>query len=158
MLTIAGGRPNVYDTKIQPYLKQIVAMREADIPYDDIYPLLGIARRTFFNYLPDIEEFMHSLKKDDAWAIKQIKYSLYDKALGRAKKVVEIERPNEHGEMVLVERRIETLPASDVAIFFTLTNLDPENWKHRQTATDDERNDLLVKSFKEALKENATDT
>lgn len=151
-----GGRPNVYDTKIKPYLKQIHTLRRQGYTHDDIYPMLNIAKSSYFKHKREIEEFSHSINNADAELIAQLENSLYDLALGRAKKTIEVERDiwdDKQDKFIRknVETRVETLPPNNTSLIFALSNLKNDKWKQRQDITY-ELSDDDEDTFEEAVK------
>ena len=145
-----GGRPSVYETKIKPYLHQIHALREQGFNHDDIFPMLNIASSTYYKHKKEIEEFSELLKKGDESLIEQLEKSLYQRAIGGMKKVVTTTTETQRGTSTTI-REEETEP-SDVALFFALTNLAPDKWKHKQDLTVAQYDDE-VDSFADALKD-----
>lgn len=143
------GRPSVYDTRIKPFLHQIHKLREAGFNHDEIWPMLNIASSTYYKHMKEIEQFTELLKSGDANLLENLKSSLYQIALGQAKKVVRVERTDANGNKSY-EERVEDLPPNQTALFFSLTNLDPENWKHKQDVVINNYDDE-VDSFAESL-------
>lgn len=146
------GRPSVYDTRIKPNLKLIHTLRANGYTHMQIIKLLDISETSYYKHKAEIDEFTESFKKADATLINQLENSLYDLALGRAQKVVEVNKEtiDMNGNIRdIKEKRVETLAPHATSIFFALNNLDGSNWKHRNEHTHnfDEENMKEVKSF-----------
>lgn len=145
-----AGRPSVYEKRIKPHLEKINTLRENGFNHEDIAQMLGIARSTYFKHKAEIEEFSDSLKNSDGKLISQLEDSLYKRALGKAVKKTRTVETYGNGKKKIIERE-EDVIASDVAIFFALTNLAPDKWKHKQDiqlSTEDE-----LPTFADVMKE-----
>jgi hypothetical protein len=129
-----GGRPSAYETRIKPNLKLIHTLRENGHSHEEIIEMLNIAKSTYYKHKREIEEFSHSLKNGDVELLEKLEHSLYDRALGKVKKVVISTTVDHRGNETKTER-IEDVPPSDVALFFALTNLKGDKWKHKQENT-----------------------
>lgn len=140
------GRPSVYDTRIKPNLQMIAELRMQGKTHDDIIQLLGISKTAYFKHKREIEDFTHLLKNSDAELIAKLENSLYDLALGKAKETTITTNDKGHEET-----RVKQLAPNNVALFFALTNLKGEKWKHKQEVVVDDANDDL-QSFEEVLK------
>lgn len=127
-----GGRPSVYDKRIEPNLRAIIQLRELGFSHEEIYTLLGISKTAYYKHKREIDEFTHSFREADAKLINELEDSLYDLATGKAKKIVEIERLLPNGTREITERRVEMLPPNANSLQFALTNLKGEKWKHKQ--------------------------
>lgn len=147
-----GGRPSVYETKIQPFLHQIHILRSSGLDHEQIWPMLNIARSTYFKHKKEIEEFSDLLNKGDESIVEKLEQSLYQRAMGGIKKVVKTTKRNGKGEVVEITEREEITEPSDVATFFALTNLASDKWKHKQDLTVAQYDDE-VDSFADALKD-----
>lgn len=145
-----GGRPSVYETKIQPFLHQIHILRSSGLDHEQIWPMLNIARSTYYKHKKEIEGFSDLLKKGDEDLVEKLEKSLYQRAIGGMKKVVTTTTETQRGKSTTI-REEETEP-SDVALFFALTNLAPDKWKHKQDLTVAQYDDE-VDSFADALKD-----
>ena len=100
---------------------------------------VGISKSTFYEWLESYPDFSDSLKKARKefreTIVQTLEQSLWKRAAG-----YEIEESkNEYrtlkdGSKVLVKSSKITkhFPPDTGALIFALTNLDPENWKHRQ--------------------------
>lgn len=125
------GRPNLYKTRIEPYLDLIARLKAEGKDDEYIYTLLGISERTFYTHKSIIDEFSQSYRNGDDVLLKEIENSLYELALGKAVKRTSITRTSAEG-MISYEEKIERLPPDKVAAFFVLTNRRSDEWKHKQ--------------------------
>ena len=128
------GRPSVYDARIKPNLKLIHTLRENGHSHEEVIEMLNISKTAYYKHKREIEEFTHSLKNNDAILLEKLEHSLYDRALGKVKKVVISTTVDHRGNETKTER-VEDVPPSDVALFFALTNLKGDKWKHKQENT-----------------------
>jgi hypothetical protein len=134
---MAGGRPNKYITNIEPYLSEISILRSGGIEYEKIAKMIGIAPSTLYKHKLEIEEFSEATKKGTNILVEQLEATLYDLALGRVvKKKTKIIYDAE-GKIRGSEVNEETMTPDNVSLFFALTNLAPDRWKHRQQVEED---------------------
>ena len=129
------GRPNVYDKRIQPFLREITTLRLAGTDYETIAKLLKIATSSLYKHKAYIEELLEATKKGNNGLIEKIEASLYDMALGRVKVTKTKTLYDSEGNVRSREETVETLAPNPVAVIFSLTNLAPEKWKNKQTET-----------------------
>lgn len=150
-----NGRPNVYDTRIAPYL-DLIAQLKADGKTDEyIYKLLGVSKTAFYAHKSVIDEFTHSYKNGDDALLDEIENSLYDLALGKAKKRTVTIRKDGEGNIIGEDEKIEHLPPDKVAAFFVLTNRRADEWKHKQETVIDTNTDTIdaIKELSDTLNE-----
>lgn len=132
---MARGRPNVYEEKVKPHKRAIIAMRESGIDYTEIAKLLNVARSTLFKHRNEFEDLSDSTKKGDSQLIDKLEATLYDLALGRVKTTKTKIIYNPDNTIRHKEITEEQLSPDRVAVFFALTNLAPDKWKHKNEIT-----------------------
>lgn len=130
-----GGRPNLYKTRIEPFIDVIADLRAKGRTDEFIADLLGISRKTFFTHKSKVDDFLHAYKNADDILLNNIENSLFDLALGKATKRTVTIRKDADGNVTSQEERIEHLPPDKIAAFFVLTNRKADEWKHRQETT-----------------------
>lgn len=130
-----NGRPNLYDTRIAPYLDLIARLKAEGKDDKYIYTLLNVSQRTFYTHKSVIDEFSQSYKNGTDDLLDEIENSLYDLALGKATKRTTIIRKDADGQVTSQEERVEQLPPDKIAAFFVLTNRRNDEWKHRNEST-----------------------
>lgn len=130
-----AGRPNKYITNIEPYLNEISILRSTGVEYDKIARMLNIAPSTLYKHKVEIEAFSESTKKGTDVLVDKLEATLYDLALGRIIKTKTKKAYDADGNFRIVEEVEETLAPDNVSLFFALTNLAPDRWKHRQQET-----------------------
>lgn len=126
-----NGRPDLYATRIEPYLDIIADLREKGKTDDFIAKMLGITKKTFFTHRSKVDEFLQIYKNAEDVLLKEIENSLYELALGKAVKRTSITRTSAEGA-ISYEEKIERLPPDKIAAFFVLTNRRGDDWKHKQ--------------------------
>ncbi|MCU0439334.1 MAG: hypothetical protein MUC49_15685 [Raineya sp.] len=104
----------------------------------------GISERTFNNWVNEFAEFAEIYKKAKEDYKEKFKQELKAKALTSLEKMVtgwdyyetqEEGIPGKDGKIKTIKtvrKKKHVLPVPS-AVFFTLTNIDPENWKNIQT-------------------------
>lgn len=149
------GRPNLYATRIAPYLDLIARLRGEGKEDKYIYTLLGVSERTFYTHKSIIEEFSQSYKSGKEVLLDQIENSLYELALGKAVKRTITKRTGAYGELLTQDEKIEYLPPDKIAAFFVLTNQRGEEWKHKQEVMNTAPNETLdaIKELNDTLNE-----
>lgn len=130
-----NGRPSVYDQRIQPFLREITALRVAGVNYDVIAKMLKIGESTLYKHKAYIEEFLEATKKADGGLVEKLEASLYDMALGRVKVTKTKTYYNGDGSVRAKEEAVETLAPNPIALIFSLTNLAPDKWRKNQDTT-----------------------
>lgn len=130
-----GGRPNLYKTRIEPYLDIIADLRSKGRTDEFIADMLGITRKTFFTHRSKVDEFLHAYRNADEVLLQNIENSLYDLALGKAIKRTITRRTGALGELISQDEKIEHLPPDKVAAFFVLTNRKGDEWRNKQEIT-----------------------
>ena len=152
---MAGGRPNKYDTNIQPYLREIQILRSNGVEYETIANMLNIAQSTLYKHKAQIEEFMESIKKSDEGLILELEKSLYSLAKGTYLQV---------REKIVYEGNTDVIKSREVtkeygkpelgANIFALINLASDKWKNKREETvvyDDEN---ITPSFEAVVQKN----
>jgi hypothetical protein len=122
------GRPNIYETVIQPKQNEIIAWAKAGATNAEIASALGIGLSTLQDHISkhkDLSDALHTARRS---GVPEVKLALYRRAIGY--KYTEKKcgtRPNKDGEMVeyveIVEK--EALPAL-VAIQVFLRNFSDD--------------------------------
>lgn len=130
-----NGRPNLYKTRIEPYLDIIADLRAKGRTDQFIADMLGITRKTFFTHKSKVDEFLHVYQNADEVLLDEIENSLFELALGKATKRTMITRKDADGNITSQEERVEQLPPDKIAAFFVLTNRRNDEWKHRNEST-----------------------
>lgn len=141
------GRPNLYTSRIEPYLDLIAKLRAEGKDDKYIYTLLKVSERTFYTHKSIIDEFSQSYENGNDIVLKKIENSLYELALGKAVKRTSITRTSAEGA-ISYEEKIEYLPPDKIAAFFVLTNRRGDDWKHKQEVVNPSVDETL-----EAIKE-----
>lgn len=150
-----GGRPNKYDTNIQPYLKEIQILRSNGVEYETIANMLNIGIRTLYKHKAQIEEFVHAIKKSDEGLILDLEKSLYSLAKGTYIQV---------REKIVYDGNTDVIKSREVtkeygkpelgANIFALINLSSDKWKNKREETlvyDDEN---ITPSFEAVVQKN----
>lgn len=146
------GRPSAYETRIKPFLNSIAILRREGKTHDEIAKMLNIAQSTYFKHKAEIETFTESLNKSDDGLVEKMEATLYDLANGRVK-VTKIEYKYVDGEEIPVKKTVDQLPPNPASLFFGLSNLRPNKWKHRQELENrvSEEDIVKVQSFTETF-------
>ena len=155
------GRPNKYDTHIAPFLDEIGILRLNGVNYETIAKMLNISLRTLNYHKKNIEEFLHTIKKNNDGLILSLEDSLYNLARGnyigvKSKTVYEIIDGKIDKNMIKSYEETKEYGKPELgAVIFSLYNLAPDKWKNKNDVNL-EVNDEVAKSFKEVLHEENT--
>jgi transposase len=133
---MAGGRPSAWETRIKPYLEEIVALKKQGKTDKQIAEYLGIGYTTLTDNKVRYAELAEALKKGKNELVLKLESALYKRALGGyyTKKItrtyIEDEDGKKTGSVQVTEQFSEEKP--DVgALVFALKNLDPERWRDK---------------------------
>jgi len=155
LILMAGGRPSVYNTKIEPHLKEIAILREHGVSDRDIANMLKIAYSTYRLHRDAIDEFSAHIKMGDESLVRQGKLSLLKMMTGYTKTKITKKYKYEDGIKVLVEENeiIEEVGPEPSSVFFGLVNKSNGEFQHRQEVkhTYDEEELKQVESFTDAF-------
>jgi hypothetical protein len=126
-------------------VKRICSLLEKDnYTITEICTIIGIAEATFYDWQKKKIEFSEEIKKAkdkyNEMIVIEAKNSLRKKVMGydvEESQTVWIDSKNKDGETKpkIKEKKIikKHIQPDTVAIIFTLTNKDPENWKNKQS-------------------------
>lgn len=149
---MAGGRPNAYDNKIQPYLREIGILRSQGVLYSQIAKMLHITESTLYKHKAYIEEFTESTKNGENQLIDELEATLYDLAKGNVvRKKTKIEYYPD-GKVRSKEETEEQLAPNVAALIFSLTNLAPDKWNNKQEvnlAVNDDKSPTITEAVRE---------
>lgn len=125
-----AGRPNKYETHVEPYLDKISEMA-LTMTEEQIAKVLGISWTTFKKYKKQYVALNDCLKKGHKLLVEDLKSALIQKAKGfeyKEKKI--IKERNLAGELVTIREEIYVKAAlPDVAALnLLLKNYDADNW------------------------------
>lgn len=142
---MAKIKSNKYITHVKPFFEQILKWKKEGCTEEIISIKLGISHRTLVTYKNQYNELKELLVEGDQDFLFEVEKALYKKALGfEYIEVEELKQKSGDKENIKIVKRKKYFPPSDVAIFFTLTNLCPEKWKHKNES-DIKSNDLNIK-------------
>lgn len=97
--------------------------------------LFDVSRQTFNNWLEKYPRFKEMYYAGiEAGRLREVNRSLIHRAKGFYYNEVE-KRPDKNGDLKVTRSVRKYVPPSEAALFFYLTNKDPENWKHRSDLT-----------------------
>ena len=119
------GRPNKYNTHVEPYLDKIKEMA-LTMTEKQIAQSLGVAYSSFMEYKKQYSELSESLKKGRQDLVIELKSALIKKALGfeySEKKTVK-----EGGVVVREEVTVKHTQPDVAALNLLLKNYDAEHW------------------------------
>jgi len=112
---------------------------------------LGISVQTFYNWKKTKVEFLETLKKSRQILVNEIKNKLLEKVRGieYTERYEEKKQVVVSGEIVILKTTREVtkfIPPSDAAIFFSLANLDPKNWKRtdKEVKEEDKEDKIII--------------
>lgn len=115
-----GGRPNVYDTRIAPFLDVITLLKEEGKTDYFIAKLLKINQSTLITHRKKIEEYSQAYTQGQQRMVDRVEATLFDVAMGRTQRKVIKVRKNAEGKITSTEETIEMLPPDVSAIIFLL--------------------------------------
>jgi hypothetical protein len=134
-----------YNTNVKPFLDKIFEWKKEGCTERIIAKRLGIDHKTFIRYKKKYSDLLDVIVEGEQNFLYEVEKALYRRALGYEFEETEtIIHKNGDKENTKVVTRKKYYPPSDVAIFFTLTNLAPEKWKHKNEM-DLNTNDLNIK-------------
>lgn len=110
-------------------LKKIEQWASEGCTQEDIAQQIGIARKTFAQWLNKSTEIAKAYKQGILNPLAKVR----DNLLGLCEPHQEtqnIYRYDKEGNAVLVETRVKEVPPSERAIMFYLTNRDAQNWNN----------------------------
>ena len=130
------GRKNLYETLVQPKLKEIPEM-VGMMTEEQIAKRLGISRRSLEKYKQQHEELRAALLKGREDLVQDLKTTLKKKAQGFYYKETKTTIRDEGGRKVKVVEQFEKYAQPDTgAIHLLLKNLD-ETWRNDDRETMD---------------------
>jgi len=77
-----AGRPNHYDTLVEPRLEEIGWWAREGLCDEEIWTRLGISKRSLYKYKAQYSQFKHALKTNKAVANYRMVDSLYKLGMG----------------------------------------------------------------------------
>ena len=119
------GRPNKYNTHVEPYLDKIKEMA-LTMTEKQISQSLGVAYSSFMEYKKQYPELLEALKKGRQDLVIELKSALIKKALGfeySEKKTVK-----EFGSVVREEVTVKHTQPDVAALNLLLKNYDADHW------------------------------
>lgn len=134
------GRPSKYES-IKPKFKFIKSLIKDGWAEKDIAEMLGLANDTFYQYKKKYPEFSECFDKKDN--IAEVEQTYFNRLTGRYKATREVYRPDENGEMKLVEIQKYEIPLNDGAYKHYLATLCPERWRENRNDDDTKMGDAL---------------
>jgi hypothetical protein len=146
-----AGRPTAWETRIRPYLEEIVALKKQGKTDKQIAEYLGIGYTTLTDNKVKHVELAEALKKGKNELVLQLESALYKRAIGgyTTRKVtrsyIEDKDGNITSDVQVTETLTEERPEVG-ALVFALKNLDPERWK------DKTEQNIDVESLSDAMK------
>ena len=136
------GRKNLYETLVQPYLKDIPEWYEL-MTERQIAQRLGLAIGTFQKYKKDHPELKEALKVGKVGLIEELKSTLKKKAKGFYYEETKTFIKREGDKQIeTVEKYRRYAPPDTGAIHLLLKNLD-ETWRNDDQATLDIKREKL---------------
>lgn len=128
------GRPSKYDAKIHDDL--VYKLARDNKTNDEIAEILGISRRTFYDWCEAHEGFSHSLKKGQDAKIDKVVRNLYERACGiEVKEVKKTVVKGADGKAVgkaEITETIKQIPPDVGAICFILKTQRPDQYREKQ--------------------------
>lgn len=124
----------------------------------------GISRETFYKWFRNNKDFADEVLMAEKFVadnmVPEVKASLFQRATGYVAKEKRTEYGTDKEGRPIVVRQViveKPVPPDVAAAIFVLTNLDPENWKNRQTfdgkVKTEEKTDLSLASVPDDLLE-----
>lgn len=148
------GRPNLYKSRIEPYLDLITDLKAQGKDDEYIFKLLNVSSRTYYTHKSIIDEFSQSYKKGQDRLLDSLEATLYELALGKATKKTVKTKTGAYGELISTDEVIEYLPPDKIALFFAMTNIS-DKWKHKQEVSTNNNIDTInaIKELSETIDE-----
>lgn len=141
------ARPSLYETQIEPHLKEIRELLAQGIPKAQIAHKFGISESTFYKYQREIESFQETAKTGRERSVKRLEGTAFNAAMGyyvNVKKGMKVMRKeyDENGKLKCVNETVEPyeetvyVPPNAAILCFLLKNWggysnDPEAAKMR---------------------------
>jgi len=148
------GCPDLYATKVEPYLEQIPLWYKT-MTVRQIAKKLGISKTTLYKYAGEHEELAAVLDNGKGDLIDDLKCALKQRALGYTYEEITV-KETEGGKWGY-EKTTTTvtrhMPADPASIHMLLKNLD-ENWHNDDKATLDMKRKELELKEKRVMDEN----
>lgn len=119
------GRPQKYQTNVEPYLSEIREMC-LTMTEEQIAETLGISYSAFRKYKEQYKALNDALKKGRQTLVMELRSALIKRAKGfqyEEKKVVK-----EDGRIVREESTVKTCPPDVAALNLALKNYDRDHW------------------------------
>lgn len=136
-----GGITPKYHSHVQPNLDYIKTMRQDGASLEEISKKLKISKSSLDTYSRTHPELRKVLDESKEKLLSNLKRALFKRALGF--EFVEVTRTRKEKRLKLVDgseivknidiqiQETKKFIQSDKALLFALTNLDPDNWKHK---------------------------
>ena len=121
------GRPTKLTDKIKPIIELLARKGFTD---KEISKVIGITDRTLDNWKRADKDFFRSLKDGKNIALKDVKRSLYERAVGYSHPDIHISTYQGKVKETPITKHY---PPDVEAAKFILVNRDPENWSNKQT-------------------------
>lgn len=131
---MGAGRPSKYES-IKPKFKFIKSLIKDGWADKDIAEMLGLANDTLYRYKRKYPEFSECFDKKDN--IAEVEQTYFNRLTGRYKATREVYKPDENGELKLVEVQKYEIPLNDGAYKHYLATLCPERWRDNNTNNSD---------------------
>lgn len=125
------GRPNIYDTRIKPYLEVISFMKSVGKPDTEICEMLQISPNAFLKHKKKVDEFMRAYAHGREHMVDVTEATVFDIAYGRTQKITLKERRDGAGNLIGTEKIVEQLPPDFSAVKFILKGLRREVWNDK---------------------------
>lgn len=144
------GQPTRYNAEV--HVPWAASLARKGCSSAEIAHAFGVSERTLYRWQNAHVEFCHAIKESKSRADEVIATSLYDRACGRAKKVIKKRRDvidPSGNKRTLTEVTEETLPPDTTAMIFWLKNRQPELW--RDKPIQDDTDTAVLKAAKELV-------
>lgn len=132
------GRPNAYETVIQPKLDDIILWARAGSTNAEIASALGIGLSTFQDHISKNTDLSDALKNARMSGVPDVKLALYRRAIGfEYTEVKNGERPDKEGNIVKYTEVTKKYALPDVGAIQTYLRNFSEGFRDRDKATYD---------------------
>lgn len=140
------GRPNKYETHIEPHLKQIAEWKKNGATDQQICEQLGVSMSVFYAAKAKYPEFSEIMKNTRAAFIADLRGELARLAFKHTLKTKKVYTKTENGNAVTYQEVTEKEIDGDIAaIHLLLKNLDRDNWAENPQAIDIKKQELELK-------------
>ncbi len=128
---IGAGRPTKFNQSLGEKIAQLARDGKT---IEQIAEIIGVSKRTLYNWQGNHSELMHAVKEARQVADELVEASLFSRAVGYSHPAVKIFCQD---GVVTEVPYIEYYPPSEAAATFWLKNRQPEKWREKQPGEDD---------------------